>query len=275
MILKKGFTLIELLVVIAIIALLLSILMPSLILVKRQAQGVVCQSNTRQFVMAWTLYAGANEGGIVGGTTSNEPWDNASWNYGWVKPPQEEDGIPVADADVTLENELRGIERGYLFPYTDNTGLYHCPGAREVVTDGGYRSYSITGFMNGEGAGPLYNPEHTASKVDQIVRTANKVVFFENRDPRTWNKGSWIFPKITPEGSTNCPGWGDPFFVWHGKSNSLGFADGHTEMHKWVDESTYELMEELESGAITSWWHRQPSDREDIDFIFKAYLPKI
>ncbi len=53
----RGFTLIELLVVIAIIALLLAILMPALQRVKKQAQGVVCQSNLKQVGTAAFMYA--------------------------------------------------------------------------------------------------------------------------------------------------------------------------------------------------------------------------
>ena len=53
---KKGFTLIELLVVIAIIALLLSILMPSLKKAKKVAQAVVCKSNLRQWGLIWRMY---------------------------------------------------------------------------------------------------------------------------------------------------------------------------------------------------------------------------
>ena len=53
---KKGFTLIELLVVISIIAMLLSILMPSLQKVKESAKKVVCQTNLKQQGVACALY---------------------------------------------------------------------------------------------------------------------------------------------------------------------------------------------------------------------------
>jgi prepilin-type N-terminal cleavage/methylation domain-containing protein len=53
----KGFTLVELLVVIAIIALLLSILMPALGRVKRQAQQTVCLTNLKQHGTSVLLYA--------------------------------------------------------------------------------------------------------------------------------------------------------------------------------------------------------------------------
>lgn len=57
---KKGFTLIELLVVIAIIALLLSILLPSLQKAKDQAKRVLCSARLRNFGVAELSYA-ANE----------------------------------------------------------------------------------------------------------------------------------------------------------------------------------------------------------------------
>src|SRR5687767_14562213 len=57
-----GFSLVELLVVIGIIALLISILLPSLCASKERANRVKCASNLRQIGMGFRLYANDNKG---------------------------------------------------------------------------------------------------------------------------------------------------------------------------------------------------------------------
>src|SRR5437016_5753758 len=59
---KTGFTLVELLVVIGIIALLISILLPSLNRARETANRVKCGSNMRQIGQAVLLYANENKG---------------------------------------------------------------------------------------------------------------------------------------------------------------------------------------------------------------------
>ena len=66
---RQGFTLIELLVVIAIIALLVSILVPSLSQAKELAKAALCKSNLRGIGTALALYGQENDGW----------WPNSVW----------------------------------------------------------------------------------------------------------------------------------------------------------------------------------------------------
>ncbi|NOX59651.1 MAG: prepilin-type N-terminal cleavage/methylation domain-containing protein, partial [Planctomycetes bacterium] len=58
---RKAFTLIELLVVVAIIALLISILLPSLSRARELSKRLVCASNVKGFGTAVKIYANDNE----------------------------------------------------------------------------------------------------------------------------------------------------------------------------------------------------------------------
>jgi len=77
----KAFTLVELLVVIGIIAVLLSILLPTLGKVRRQAYTLQCSSNMRQIATAMLMYAQDNKGKlppatipVIAGTMPNGWW---------------------------------------------------------------------------------------------------------------------------------------------------------------------------------------------------------
>ena len=80
---RKGFTLIELLVVIAIIALLMSILMPALARVRRQAKDVICQSNEKQWATIFSMFTGDHDGYFPKGWAlgAGETWFKALGPY--------------------------------------------------------------------------------------------------------------------------------------------------------------------------------------------------
>ena len=76
----KAFTLVELLVVIGIIALLISILLPSLTKAQAYAKKVKCMSNMRQVYIELQMYANANRGYLFPSR------DIKPWTYGYVNP---------------------------------------------------------------------------------------------------------------------------------------------------------------------------------------------
>jgi prepilin-type N-terminal cleavage/methylation domain-containing protein/prepilin-type processing-associated H-X9-DG protein len=117
-----GFTLIELLVVIAIIALLVSILLPSLKAAKEIAKSVVCQSNIRNLHLAVAQYGNSYDGALptlplyLRKKHLGAPWGNDKHcypEYGWAYRMAKEKLVPFSH-DPQLSDVM-----GFLCPLVD------------------------------------------------------------------------------------------------------------------------------------------------------------
>jgi prepilin-type N-terminal cleavage/methylation domain-containing protein/prepilin-type processing-associated H-X9-DG protein len=257
---KGGFTLIELLVVIAIIAILMAILMPALRLARDEGRRILCVSNVRNLTMAYFLYQDENDNVLVNGNVPRSSQFKESHEVYWVEPPQGVTGSYTGDTNPTLEDELRGIRQGGLYPYLKTVNVYRCTADNRKREPGKatFRSFSIAGGMNGEERNSY--TQRAIKKYTEIRNPATKYVFVEEADPRQWNMGSWI---IYPTGDS----WADPLSIWHNKRSTLGWADGHAEIHRWLDERTIEMSERGQFGAVHP-------DNPDLKFMQAGYQLK-
>lgn len=127
----RAFTLVELLVVISIIALLLSILLPSLSKVRSQAQRTMCLTNLRQLGLAVELYQGDYKGYFP---PAYESLTDTHW---W--------GQKLADGI----DSSKGFSWPYLSSRLDKRSVYECPSQR-------FGTYRLQGKPPGEADNPKW-----------------------------------------------------------------------------------------------------------------------
>ncbi len=123
---RRGFTLIELLVVVAIIALLISILLPSLNGARDEARRIVCLSTTRQYGAANAVYAGEYNNWYVP-TKFGKTNDWTSWTN-WTRLEVFRDmlglqGAPLHYAPAGYLCPL--ATRSFEFPHSTETNTYN------------------------------------------------------------------------------------------------------------------------------------------------------
>jgi prepilin-type N-terminal cleavage/methylation domain-containing protein/prepilin-type processing-associated H-X9-DG protein len=220
-----GFTLIELLVVIAVIAVLMSILMPALNRAREQGRRAGCLNNCKQLVLAWIMYADDNDDKIVNGDTGEYTSLHPANEPSWV--------LKDWDRNMSLIQKKNAIEKGALYPYTRSLALYKCPTVNRAVdptlASAIQRTYSASDAMNCKDW-PNMQAEMIKKRM-KIEDPAFRIVFVDDGGTNPSALGGWTV-------YTNQPRWWDPPPVRHGDGTNYGFADGHSDYHKWEDPRT-------------------------------------
>jgi len=140
---RKGFTLVELLVVIAIIALLMSILMPALARVRKQAKAVMCMTNLKQWGSIFEMYAGVNDGYLVEGSYGMKEEDRFKQWMDALRPYYQEHDLRLCPS--ATKPKIVGGEYLGLYGAEIAWGIY--PESCTWWTKGDYGSYGINGWV--------------------------------------------------------------------------------------------------------------------------------
>jgi len=261
---QSAFTLIELLVVIAIIAMLVSILLPSLRQSREMAKTVMCQSNERAIYGGLSLYAEDWEGMMP----RNHNWrDTSLANLGITPDNRPGDHMTTWSQHLTIYPESM-LEKHADYPYSasdhwqsprnyiDNVETYECPTADAVFDVARYAT-------DGWGAQPLW------------LRTIAGAYGLNNR------RSGWAWPELwgpkmhqPAECYLLIDSWHYAFDhvsladLWyqprHGPKShlmNLMFNDGHIELVSEVEILTVEETTTLGNpeyrghyGVAPPWW---------------------
>jgi prepilin-type N-terminal cleavage/methylation domain-containing protein/prepilin-type processing-associated H-X9-DG protein len=262
----SGFTLIELLVVIAIIAILAAILMPVLSHAKQKAQGSQCLNNGHQMMVAMNVYGSENNDFFP----PNPDDGNTDPGYNWVSgqagigQPQEFDPDVIANPALSLLiGYLGGNVNLFRCPADVRQGLYDgtnaaltgqvVPAARtfsmsqavgtvdpyydalewgESVTanHGGIPNLPVNGvWLNGTVKNNFRNdPWATCGKFSSILNPGPSMLWvLLDENPAGLNDAAFAFQMVQPA-------WLDAPGSYHNGACGLAFADGHSEIHRWL-----------------------------------------
>jgi prepilin-type N-terminal cleavage/methylation domain-containing protein len=245
---RKAFTLIELLVVVAIIAILASFLLPALNKGKLKAYGLRCMSNHRQLCLAWRMYSEDNNDALL--FASEDPRSAESlaatvprtWVTGWIQP-----WNPGNPANWDPNHD---ITKSPMWPYCGNSlEIWRCPADRSYSMINGeqkprVRTMSMNFYLGGFGGWDDSEYLDTGGyklyfkQADLVDPGPSKVFVFLDMREDSIDIGNFC-TRMT--GWPNQPagyGFYDLPGFYHHFACGFSFADGHSEIRRWVNMAT-------------------------------------
>jgi len=217
---------------------------------KSSAQGIKCLNNRRQMQLAWVMYVNDNSDRLPP-NDDDYPFDQTRT---WVR------GLLNLSNSRDNTNTLY-LKTSQLWAYSPSLEIWKCPSDSSKSRHGGQilprvRSVSMNSFLGNKSESE--NSHNLGGRImlrmsDFVtIGPSSTFVLIDERQDSINNGLFWV----SMEGSepvqpsayilANLPA------AYHNQAGALSFADGHAEIHRWVDARTRPEM------RLTS---RTPTDR--------------
>ncbi len=243
---RGAFSLTELLVILAMLAFGCALMAPALARTKTNGHGIGCLNNLRQVMGAWKMYAEdhsdqvANNFGFYGtlSTVSSEIYPNwvsdvISW-YGV-------DGMNTNFALLKLVGQLAPYLNGkvsvfkcpadtYLSAAQRRTGWTARPRSVSMSSVFGRSSPTDPNDSTARGLNPLLPQFAQYLKLPRVPKPSKTWVVLDEH-PDSINDGYFVVPP-------NALSWGDIPASYHNGGCGFAFADGHSEIKKWLSTTS-------------------------------------
>jgi len=265
----SGFTLIELLVVIAIIAILAGMLLPALSKAKAKAQGIQCLSNHKSLALAWRMYVDDHDERLpFASVTRGSGLESSAWVTGRM----DFDGANRSNWDLDYD-----LKQSPLWPYCGSApGIWRCPADSSTVrpTTGPFRGQTVrrlrsmsidiyVGGFPGYTDGSLWRVY--GKMTDMVDPGPTRTFVFLDMREDSINTGNFA---VQMEGYPDRPEL-TKFFEdypasYHNRAGGFSFADGHSEIRKWVDPRTTPPLARGANSIYTAGETASPHNRDII-----------